>query len=185
MAKTLVVEESFMVTRWWVQLIRGILAILFGIILVVWPLLSIATLVLIFGIWAVVFGVVAIVASILSHEESWWALLIEGLVSAAIGVLVLLWPGVTIFILLVFLAVWALITGVAELAMAIKMRGIIPNDWTLVLAGLFSILFGVLILFWTEETLRVLAWFVGFYAMFFGIIMIVLSMKLRGLQKKA
>jgi len=185
MAEALAIKNSFMVTRWWVQLVRGILAILFGIILIAWPLAAIETLVLIFGIWAIVFGVVAIIASIFSHQESWWALLVEGLISAAIGVLILFWPTVTILVLVVFLAFWALFTGIAELAMAVKMKGIIPNDWTLVLAGIFSILFGVLILFWTEAVLSVLVWFVGFYAMFFGIMMIVLSMKLKGLQKKA
>ena len=121
-------------------LLRGILAILFGIAAFIWPGLTIKVLVLLFGAYALVDGIVAVIVGIQQSGETqrWWAGLLEGIAGIALGVLTLLWPGTTATVLLAFIAAWAIMTGVLEIIAAIGLRKVIQGEWTLVLAGAAS-----------------------------------------------
>jgi uncharacterized membrane protein HdeD (DUF308 family) len=184
MAEALAIKDSLLVRHWWVQLIRGILIILFGIIAIVWPIRTLEALILIFGIFALVFGVAALIFSIFAKER-WWALLIQGLVGIAIGLIALFMPDVTVVFVMFIIAIWAIIMGLLELASAIKLRKVITDDWLLVLAGILSILFGLIIFLWVEVALLAVMLFIGFYAILLGVILIILSIRLKDLQKKA
>jgi uncharacterized membrane protein HdeD (DUF308 family) len=185
MTEVVAVEESFPVAKWWVQLIRGLIILLFGMVALFWPLATLESLIWIFAIFAIIFGIFVFIASFFSGKDRWWGLLLEGLLGIAIGIIVLAWPGATLLVFLVILGIWAILNGLLELVMSYKLRKVIPDDWLLVLSGIISIIFGVMIFFWTVASVLVLVWFIAFYAIFFGVILIVLSMRLKQLQKKA
>ncbi|MGH9966603.1 MAG: HdeD family acid-resistance protein, partial [Pyrinomonadaceae bacterium] len=113
-----------------------------------WPSLTLTALVFLFGAYALVDGAFAIVAGIKASKDHkrWWLLLIEGILSVFAGVLAFVVPGITALILLGLIAGWALVTGVLEIAAAIQMRKHITGEWLLVLSGVLSVLFGVLLL---------------------------------------
>ncbi|MCC6455978.1 MAG: HdeD family acid-resistance protein [Caldilineaceae bacterium] len=169
---------------WWVFLIRGIAAILFGIAAFVWPGLTIAVLVLLFGAYALVDGIFAIIAGISARKEveRWWMMIIVGLAGIATGVLTFLWPGITALVLLYIIAAWAVVTGIFQIAAAIRLRREIEGEWWLILGGIASVIFGVLLVLMPGAGALASVWIIGIYAVVFGILMIVLAFRLRGLQ---
>ena len=133
---------------WWPLLLRGICAILFGVMAFIWPGLSLLTLVFLYGAYALVDGVFALFAAAAGRGgqvPTWWLVLV-GLLGIGVGFLTFLWPGITAFALLVMIAVWAIIKGIFEIAGAIALRKHIENEGLLILAGLASVAFGVLLL---------------------------------------
>ena len=172
--------------NWWVLVLRGISAVVFGILALIWPGIALVVLVLLFGAYALVDGVLAIWAAFSSRRrsESWWVLLLEGAIGIAAGIVVLIWPGITAIILLFLIAGWAVITGIFEIVGAIKLRKQIENEWFLVLGGLLSVAFGVLIAVWPGVGLLTLVWLVAIYAILFGVLMSILGFRLRGAGNK-
>jgi uncharacterized membrane protein HdeD (DUF308 family) len=166
--------------RWWIVLIRGVAAILFGILTFISPSASLFALVLLFGAYALVDGVFNIGAAVrMRGEPKWGWLIFEGAISIAAGVLTFLWPGITAFALLILIAVWALVTGVAEIAAAIRLRKYVRGEWLLVLSGVLSVAFGVLMLVYPGAgALAVVLW-IGAYAVLFGALLVALAFRLR------
>jgi uncharacterized membrane protein HdeD (DUF308 family) len=166
--------------RWWMLAVRGVAAIVFGILTFIAPAESLFALVLLFGAYAVVDGAFNIVAGFHRRGEPRWGWLIfQGAVSIAAGVLTFLWPGITAFALLMLIAAWALVTGVAEIAAAIRLRKAIRGEWLLALSGILSIAFGVLMfLFPGAGALAVVLW-IGAYAVVFGVLLVALAFRLR------
>lgn len=151
-------------------LFRGLAAIIFGILTLVWPRLSLAVLVFMFGIFAVINGITAIVAALRNREEPHWGLLLfEGILGVLAGAVALVWPGITALAFLFLIAAWAILTGVMELVapLAFPMSG--GRVVLMVLAGLASIVFGVLIAAQPASGLLAVAWLIGIYAIVFGV----------------
>ena len=136
-------------TNWWALVIRGVAAIIFGILAFVWPGITITALVLVFGAYAIVDGIFAIIAGVRAPKSlsRWWLLLIEGIVSVAAGIVAFLMPGITALFLLVMIACWAIVTGVIEIIAAIQLRKEITGEWLMVLSGIASVVFGGLLLY--------------------------------------
>lgn len=168
--------------NWWMLALRGMFAILFGVLAFLLPGLTLAALVLLFGAYAFVDGLFAIVAGIRSYGEQarWWALVLEGIVGVVVGVLTFLYPGITALVLLYFIAAWALITGVLEIVAAIRLRKEIQGEWMLALAGIASVLFGILLLVLPGSGALAVIWLIGSYAVVFGILLLILAFRLRG-----
>ncbi len=168
---------------WWMILLRGILAILFGIAAFIWPGLTIEVLVLLFGAYALVDGIVAVIVGIQQYgaTKRWWAVLLEGIAGIALGVLTLLWPGTTATVLLYFIAAWAIVTGVLEIAAAIGLRKVIQGEWMMILAGAASVLFGVLLILQPAAGAVAIVWLIGAYAIVFGVLLSGLALQLRRL----
>jgi uncharacterized membrane protein HdeD (DUF308 family) len=170
--------------NWWTFVLRGIFALLFGVIAFVWPGLTILSLTFVFGFYAILDGIFALVAAWSNRSsDRWWVLLIEGLLGLAAGVIAFMSPGITALALLAVIAVWAIFTGVLEIVAAIRLRQEIENEWWLGLSGLASIIFGVLLVVWPGSGLVTISWIVGFYAISFGISMLMLGFRLQGLNK--
>jgi uncharacterized membrane protein HdeD (DUF308 family) len=131
--------------NWWVFLIRGIAAILFGIGAFLWPGLTIAVLVLMFGAYAFVDGIFAIIAGISARNESgrWWMMILVGLAGVVVGILTFVQPGITAIVLLYYIAAWAVISGIFQVISAIQLRKEIEGEWLLVLGGIASVIFGI------------------------------------------
>jgi uncharacterized membrane protein HdeD (DUF308 family) len=163
-------------------LFRGIAAVLFGILTLVWPKLSLAVLVLLFGVFAVVSGITAVAAALRNREEQGWGfLLFEGILGILAGVVALVWPGATALAFLYLLAAWAILTGILELVapLAFPMRG--GRAVLMVLAGLLSVVFGILIAAQPAAGLLAVVWLIGVYAIVFGVMYIAAYFESRSL----
>jgi uncharacterized membrane protein HdeD (DUF308 family) len=167
--------------NWWALLIRGIAAVVFGVLAFVWPGATIVALVILFGAYAFVDGVFAIVAAIRAAQsrERWWPFLLEGIVGIAIAAITYFEPHVTAFALYFTIAAWAFLTGILEIAAAIQLRKQIANELWLILGGILSLLFGVLMIWRPLAGAIAIVWVIGAYAIMFGILMIGLSLRLR------
>jgi uncharacterized membrane protein HdeD (DUF308 family) len=170
--------------NWWVLAIRGVAAILFGIAAFLWSGVTLAVLVLLFGAYALVDGIFAVVAGITARKEQerWWMMILEGLVGIGIGVVTFVWPGITALVLLYFIAAWSIVTGAFEIAAAIRLRQEIEGEWLLALAGIASLIFGILLVVQPGSGALALIWLIGAYALVFGILMLVLAFRLRSLR---
>jgi uncharacterized membrane protein HdeD (DUF308 family) len=168
---------------WWAILLRGIVAILFGIAAFIWPGPTIEVLVLLFGAYALLDGIVAVIVGIQQYGETqrWWAVLLEGIAGIVLGVLTFLWPGTTATVLLAFIAAWAIVTGVFEIAAAIELRKVIEGEWMMILAGALSVLFGVLLILQPTAGAVAIIWLLGAYAIVFGVLLSILAFELRRL----
>jgi uncharacterized membrane protein HdeD (DUF308 family) len=170
--------------NWWTFVLRGILALLFGVIAFVWPGLTILALTYVFGFYALLDGIFALVAAWSNRSsDRWWVLLLEGLLGLAAGVIAFVSPGITALALLSVIAAWAILTGILEIVAAVQLRQEIENEWWLGLAGLASIVFGVLLVIWPGSGLVTISWLIGGYAIVFGISMLILGFHLQGLNK--
>ena len=166
---------------WWVVLIRGVLAILFGVAAFVWPGITLLTLVLLFGAFALVDGVFEVVAAISGrkHSGDWWLWLLGGLLGIAIGIMTYHNPALTAFALVLYIAAWALVRGVFEIVTAIRLREEIEGEWLLVLSGVVSIAFGLFVLWSPGAGALALLWMIAAWAIILGTTLVVLAFRLR------
>ena len=164
-------------------MIRGIAAIVFGVIAFTHPVMAAPTLVLFFGAWALVDGVFRVVGAI-GHRGSdpdWGFNLIIGILGIIIGFLTFHAPGITALALVIYIAAWALMIGATEIALAIKMRREIKGEWFLILMGLASIVFAALLLWNPLAGAAALIWIIAWYAVIFGVLAIIFGFRLRSL----
>jgi uncharacterized membrane protein HdeD (DUF308 family) len=164
-------------------LFRGIAAILFGILTLVWPNLTLSVLVLLFGVFAVIGGITAVAAALRNREEPGWGLLFfEGILGILAGVVALVWPNITALAFVYLLAAWAIITGIMELVapLSFPMRG--GRALLMVLAGLVSIVFGIIIAAQPASGLLAVVWLIGAYAILFGVMYVVAYFESRSLS---
>jgi uncharacterized membrane protein HdeD (DUF308 family) len=166
----------------WIAL-RGVFALLFGIFAFIWPGITLAALVLVWGAYAIADGVMALIAAFTMHEQGkpMGSLIIVGILGIAAGVVTFMWPGMTALVLLLFIASWAVLMGIFQIAAAVRLRKHIEHEWLLGLSGLVSIVFGVLMFLQPGAGALAVIWVIGSYAIFFGILLIALSFRLKGL----
>jgi uncharacterized membrane protein HdeD (DUF308 family) len=167
--------------NWWVLVLRGVAAILFGILAFIWPGITIFTLVLLFGAYALVNGILALVIAFKGPKRvaRFGSLIFGALISIAAGIIALIWPGMTAFSLIIVIAAWAIVGGIAEIVAAIRLRKEISGEWLLVVAGIASILFGIALLLNPLIGALVLVWWIGGFTFAFGILLIVLGFRMR------
>ena len=167
---------------WWLMGLRGLFAVLFGVIALLRPGLTLLVLVYLFGAYAVVSGVMAVIVSleVRRYLHRWWVLLLEGLVGITAGVVAFAWPTITALALLYLVAFWAIVTGIFEIGAAFSGWLPVAQEWTLALAGILSVLFGVLLIFLPAAAgILSLIWLIGVYALVFGVILIVRAFQYR------
>jgi uncharacterized membrane protein HdeD (DUF308 family) len=166
--------------NWWMLLLRGIAAIIFGVLALAWPGITLLTLIQVYGAFALVDGVLAIIAAITGGAPAprWW-LAVVGLLGIATGLLMFIMPGLTALVLLYFIAGWAIATGVFQVIGAINLRKEIDNEWYLILGGIVSVLFGVGVMMAPGAGALALLWVIGIYAVFMGVIFIALAFRLK------
>ena len=167
--------------NWWLLLLRGVAAIIFGLLALFWPGAVGIALVFLFGAYAFVDGIFALISAIRAAEahERWWAFLLEGIVGLVIAAIVVFRPGVAALALYFTIAIWAIITGILEIVAAFQLRKLVPNEIWLILGGIVSIAFGVLLFIYPMIGIFTVIYLIGFYAILFGIIMIAFSFRLR------
>jgi uncharacterized membrane protein HdeD (DUF308 family) len=167
--------------NWWVFLIRGVLAVIFGVATWFFPATAFLSLVIVFGAFALVDGIFAIVLAFTSNakSENWWWLILEGIVGIFVGVLTVVQPVAMGDAWLVLIAAWAVVTGVFEIITAIRLRKVIEGELWLILSGLASVAFGVLVFVYPQLGAVAIGVIVGVYALIFGIFLIMLALRLR------
>jgi uncharacterized membrane protein HdeD (DUF308 family) len=168
--------------NWWALALRGLAAILFGVLAFAWPGITLFVLVLFFGAYMLVDGIFAIVAAVRAagEEDRWWLLLIEGILGVLAGLVAFFWPGLTALALLYFIAAWAIVTGIMEIVAAIRLRQEIEGEWALGLSGLLSVIFGILLVVLPAPAgLLSLVWLVGAYAVATGVLLLILAFRVR------
>jgi uncharacterized membrane protein HdeD (DUF308 family) len=166
--------------NWWLVLLRGILAVVFGLLAFAWPGLTLLVLVTLYGVYALADGAVALVAAMRGQQVGprWW-LVVVGLAGVAAGLATLLWPGLTALVLIVFIGGWAVAHGVMDIVGAIKLRKEIDHEWLLILGGCLSILFGLFVLARPGAGALALVWVIGAYSIVFGAVLMALAFRLK------
>lgn len=165
--------------HWWVIGLRGLAAILFGVLAFVWPGMTLAVLVLLFGAYALVDGVLTLLAAFRGGVQHRIVMLVEGVVSVLAGLAAFVWPGLTALVLLYIIAFWAIVTGVLEIVAAIRVRRAISNELGLVIGGVLSVVFGVVLLIAPGAGALAVIFLIGAYAVVFGIALLGLAWRLR------
>ena len=167
--------------NWWLVVLRGALAILFGLAAFIWPGITLLTLIVLFGVYAIADGLIAIWTGFSRSRESsrWWTFVLEGLLDIAAGVVALIWPGLATLVLIYLIAFWAVFTGILEIVAAIRLRNEITNEWFLALGGLLSIGLGILLFLQPAAGSLAIIWMIAGYALVFGILLVILGIRLR------
>ena len=175
-----------MVSPWWAILIRGIIAIIFGFVAILWPGLTVFALVLVFGIFVIVEGLFSLAATYYAAKagQRWWTVLLRGLVEIAVGIIVLVWPGITALALLFLIAAWALISGIIEVVGAFSSAAK-PYRALLAISGVISIIIGILLFSWPVGGAVAIVWLIGIYAIVIGILLFIFSFDVRKATKAA
>jgi uncharacterized membrane protein HdeD (DUF308 family) len=166
-------------------LFRGIVAILFGLLTLVWPGLSLTILVLLFGIFVVTRGITALVAALSNRGEQGWGVhLCEGMVGILVGAVALIWPGITALAFLYLLAAWAIMTGILELLALLALPMSSGHRVLMALIAVVSVAFGVFIAVQPASGLLAVAWLIGIYAMVVGTLHLVVYFVSRSLASR-
>ena len=180
MAET-ITPSSMMVRHWWALVLRGVVAVIFGIVVIIWPGIALASLVLLVGAYMFVDGIFAIAGS-LTHREQykhWWLTLIEGIIGVIAGIVAFVYPGLTALTLLIVIGVWAILTGIFEIIAATRLREVVHDEWLLLISGILSILFGLFVVFFPGAGALAILGIIAAYAIIFGVLMIILGFRLR------
>ena len=170
---------------WWMYVIRGIAAVIFGVMAFAWPHITLAVLIILFGAYAFVDGIFLTISAISGwgHIEDPWIILLEGIIGIAIGAVTFHSPAITAIGLLIYIAAWSLATGVLEIVAAMKLRKELAGEIWLLLSGILSIAFAVLLMWFPMAGALGLIWLIGIYAIGFGIMLIALGVRLNGFRR--
>ena len=174
---------DWLIDKWWVVALRGVVAVLFGIVALVYPGMTLAALVILFGAYAIADGFCALFGAVGSDgKDRLWHVL-AGIIGIGLGILVFAYPGITGLALVYLIGIWAILTGVLEIVAGFELP--MSRDWLLALAGLLSVVFGVYVLANPGSGALAIVWTIGGYAVLFGIVLCVLAFRLRGLKEPA
>jgi len=174
--------------NWWIFAIRGIAAIIFGILAFLVPAITLGALILLFGAYAIVDGV-SLIYGVARHGTAYmrhhWTLLLIGVLSLGAGVIAFVLPGLTALSLLYVVAAWSVVIGIVQIAAAINLRREIAGELWMALGGILAIVFGVYLVVFPGDGLLTLVWLVGAWAIIFGLFSLLLSVRLRGIHEGA
>ncbi|MEV4256491.1 HdeD family acid-resistance protein [Spirillospora sp. NPDC049652] len=170
--------------HWWVLLVRGVFAVLFGVLALFWPGITVWALTVLFGAYALVDGVFALVGAFsgVAGESRGW-LAVAGVCGILLGLMTFAWPAATALVLLLLIASWALIVGVLEIIGAVRLRKLVDDAWMLAVAGVVSVLFGLVLFIWPASGAVAVAWLIGLFAIVMGAALIGVAFRLRKLGR--
>lgn len=173
--------------RWWVVLLRGIAAIGFGILAVLWPGITLLTLIFVFGAFTVADGVMAVGLGTMTRHDGriWWEMVALGVLAIIAGATAALLPGPTALFVVYLIAVSAIFRGAAEIAAAIQLRKVIDDEWILAISGALSLLFGGILIAHPGEGALAMVLFIGAWMIAVGAMAVALALRLRHLHQRS
>jgi uncharacterized membrane protein HdeD (DUF308 family) len=173
-------------SRWWAVILRGIVAIAFGVLAFAWPGVTVATMVLLFGFYALVDGLFSLLTAIGGRHRAdrWWVAL-EGIVGIWAGIVILRAPALSAVVLVFFISIWAMATGFLRIAAAIHLRKEISGEVWLALSGVLSVLFALMLIMRPAGGVLSLVWVIAGYALVLGVFEIMLGVELRSVRHLA
>lgn len=161
-------------------MLRGVVAVLFGILAIAWPGITVLALALLFGVYTLLDGITSIVMGIGQGTDRVY-LVTLGVLGVVAGVIALVWPRITVVVLLVVIAVWAIFAGIMQIAAAIRLRKVIRNEWFLALSGVVALVLGLLLIVQPAEGAIALVIAIATFAVVWGLTLVVLGFRLRTL----
>jgi uncharacterized membrane protein HdeD (DUF308 family) len=174
-----------MARSWWTFIVRGVIAILFGLVCLLFPPVAIVALATLFGFWLLLDGVSGLAVAWQTRKQGgWWLPLLEGIAGLVAGFLAIEWPVITAVVLVLFVGVWAIMTGLFEIWAAIRLREQIKGEFWLGLAGLISVLFGLYVIIFPGNGILSVLWLIAIFAIAFGVSLIGLGWRLRGINEE-
>jgi uncharacterized membrane protein HdeD (DUF308 family) len=170
--------------KWWIIVLQGVAAILFGVLAFAQPGATLAALLLLVALWALADGILALLASVGAAEtkEPWWPWVLHALVSVGVGLIALRWPGITAYALLLLIAYWAILRGILTIVAAIQLRRVLQGEFWMILGGIISVLFGAGIVIVPGAGALAVIWLIGLYAIVLGATLILAGVRLKGLN---
>jgi uncharacterized membrane protein HdeD (DUF308 family) len=175
-----------LIGNWKTLALGGAAAVLFGLLTLAWPGVTLWALVVLFGAWAFfdgVFRLLALVTGVPGAREHRTALIIQGILGIGLGIVSFIWPDMTALALLFVIAAWAFVFGVVEVAAAVQLRKVIENEWLLGLIGALAIIFAIALVITPGAGALVITWLIGWFALLSGTLRLALAWKLRKLEK--
>jgi uncharacterized membrane protein HdeD (DUF308 family) len=171
---------------WWMTLLRGAFWILFGVVILTKPDISLVSLTVALGVELFVDGIINVANAFSGRKEheDWWVLLLVGLTGIGAGALTFYNPQATAFAVVFYVAIWAIATGLLEVIAAIRLRKQIQGEMWLAIAGIVSIVFGVLLAARPAAGALTLLWLIGVYAIAFGVMLLLLAFRVRSGVKR-
>ncbi|TMB83803.1 MAG: HdeD family acid-resistance protein [Chloroflexi bacterium] len=175
-----------MARAWWTFILRGVIAILFGLVCLFFPPLAIIGLATLFGFWLIMDGVTGLTGAWSARGSGgWWVSLLQGIAGLVAGFLAIVWPVITAFVLVLLVGAWAILTGVFEIWTAIRLREHIKGELFLAIAGVISALFGLYVIIFPGAGILSVLWLIAVFALAFGVTLIALGWRLRGIYEQA
>jgi len=173
-----------MARNWWAVTLRGVAAVIFGLLALFLPGLTVDVLAIWFGAYCLIDGIFALIACLraATHSERWGALFLEAVISIIVGLIAIFVPAAAALALLYLVAGWSLLTGILAIVAAIRLREAGGNEWWLILSGVVSVLLGIILVASPVSGLIALVWLIGIYALIFGVGLIAFSFRLRSLN---
>jgi uncharacterized membrane protein HdeD (DUF308 family) len=172
--------------HWWVYAVRGVCAILFGVLAIVWPLITLLTLVILFGAYAIVSGAFTLVGAFRGDHPrgSMTWMIVSGVLGVIAGIVAWVWPAITALALLVLIAAYAVVIGAIEIIAAVRRRGTGEMEWMYIVSGALAVVFGLLLFAWPASGALALTWLIGVFAIVYGISLIYLAYRARGVAHR-
>lgn len=173
--------QELLARRWLAIALRGVAAVVFGLLALAWPGVTVGVIVIVFGAYALIDGVLTLGASLGGdNRRDRWVLGFEGLADVVAGGVALAWPSITAVALALVVAAWAVATGVSELAAAVRLRRELRGEWRLAAFGAASVFVGLLLAVRPRVGIEAIAWLVGAYALVVGAVLLAMAFALRG-----
>jgi uncharacterized membrane protein HdeD (DUF308 family) len=171
--------------KWWMIALRGLVALAFGLAVLVWPSIDARALAAVFGVYALVEGLVLAAVAVVGHDvlEQWWLVLVEGVVGVAVGVVALAWPSIGGLRLLALLAAWAIIKGFFEIEAGVRLRRLAAGECSLLAAGGFSLLGGIVLIASPGDDPVAIAWAIGVFGIVYAGLLVLMAGRLRHLAR--
>ncbi|WP_414751926.1 HdeD family acid-resistance protein [Anabaena sp. CCY 9910] len=167
--------------NWWTVVARGAIAIIFGLVALCWPILTLKSLVYLFGSFWLLGGILLAIAAFQDRLQDNHSklLLLEGIIGIGVGAIAFIYPGITAFVLLYLIAAWAIFTGIFEILTSVQLRQAIDNQWLPAVAGILSLIFGIILITWPVAEALAILWLIAAYTILFGTLLLIMGFRLR------
>lgn len=174
------------VGKWWLIVLKGFVAVSFGMLAISWPGKTLAFFALLFGLYLLIEGVLTVLLALINHKklERVWTIIFQGILAIIVGLIIFSWPGITVAALYFIFALWMMITGIIVIVQAILHRHDVPGEWLLIASGLIMLMFGMLLINNPQISVAIVGILFGLSLLFNGVMTIAFGFQVRSTDKR-